>query len=46
MQVSVTDFESARDYLSDKFGISRTKIRSQKAVIEAAKANGIEFVGF
>jgi len=46
VQVSVTDFESARDYLSDKFGISRTKIRSQKAVIEAAKANGIEFVGF
>ena len=45
-KVKVTDVEDARDYLSDKFGISRTKIRSQKAVIEAAKANGIEFVGF
>lgn len=44
-KVNVTDFEDARDYLSDKFGISRTKIRSQKAVKEAAKANGIVFVG-
>lgn len=44
-QVTVTDFEDARDYLSDKFGISRTKIRSQKAVIEAAKARGIVFIG-
>lgn len=44
-QVTVTDFEDARDYLSDKFGISRTKIRSQKAVIEAAKAHGIVFIG-
>lgn len=44
-KVNVTDFEDARDYLSDKFGISRTKIRSQKAVREAAEANGIVFVG-
>lgn len=44
-KVNVTDFEDARDYLSDKFGISRTKIRSQKAVKEAAEANGIVFVG-
>lgn len=44
-KVNVTDLEDARDYLSDKFGISRTKIRSQKAVKEAASANGIEFVG-
>ena len=44
-KVKVTDFEDARDYLSDKFGISRTKIRSQKAVKEAAEANGIVFVG-
>lgn len=44
-KVNVTDFEDARDYLSDKFGISRTKIRSQKAVKQAAEANGIVFVG-
>lgn len=44
-KVNVTDFEDARDYLSDKFGISRTKIRSQNAVKQAAEANGIVFVG-
>lgn len=44
-KVNVTDLEDARDYLSDKFGISRSKIRSQKAVREAAEANGIVFVG-
>lgn len=44
-KVNVTDFEDARDYLSDKFGISRSKIRSQKAVKEVAEANGIVFVG-
>ena len=44
-KVNVTDLEDARDYLSDKFGISRSKIRSQKAVKEAAEANGIVFVG-
>lgn len=44
-KVNVTDFEDARDYLSDKFGISRSKIRTQKAVKEAAEANGIVFVG-
>lgn len=44
-QVSVSDLSSAKDYLADKFGISRTLLRSQKAIMEQAYANGIEFVG-
>lgn len=44
-QVSVSDLASAKDYLADKFGISRTLLRSQKAIMEQAYANGIEFVG-
>ncbi len=44
-QVHVSDLASAKDYLADKFGISRTSLRSQKAILEQAIANGIEFVG-
>ena len=44
-QVKVSDLAAAKDYLADKFGISRTALRSQKAIIEHAAANGIEFEG-
>lgn len=44
-KVTVSDFASAKDYLADTFGISRTTLRSQKAILEQAAANGIEFVG-
>ena len=44
-KVPVTCLDDAKDYLSEKFGISRTKIRSKKAIEEAAAENGIEFVG-
>ena len=44
-KVPVTCLDDAKDYLSEKFGISRTKIRSKKAIDEAAAENGIEFVG-
>ena len=43
--ISVSCLDDAKDYLSDKFGISRTKLRSTKSIIEAAKQNGIEFEG-
>lgn len=43
--VVVTCVDDAKDYLSEKFGISRTKIRSVKAIIDVAKANGVEFQG-
>lgn len=44
-QVIVSDLAAAKDYLADKFGISRTTLRSKKAIVEQAAANGIEFVG-
>ena len=44
-KVPVTCLDDAKEYLSEKFGISRTKIRSKKAIEEAAAENGIEFVG-
>lgn len=44
-QVTVSDLAAAKDYLADKFGISRTTLRSKKAIVEQAAANGIEFVG-
>lgn len=44
-KVTVTDTASAKDYLADKFGISRTSMRSTKAIIEQAAAHGIEFEG-
>ena len=43
-QVSISDLAAAKDYLADKFGISRTTLRSKKAIVEQAAANGIEFV--
>lgn len=45
IKVHVTDLASAKDYLADKFGISRTSMRSTKAIIEQAAAHGIEFEG-
>lgn len=44
-QVTVSDLAAAKDYLADKFGISRTTLRSKKAIVEQAAAKGIEFVG-
>ena len=44
-QIHVTDLEDAKNYLADNFGVSRTKTRSKKAIVEAAEANGIVFVG-
>lgn len=44
-KVSVTDLSSAKDYLAEKFGISRTSLRSAKAIMEQAALHGIEFEG-
>lgn len=44
-KVAVACLEDAKEYLSEKFGISRTKLRSEKAIKEAAAQNDIEFVG-
>lgn len=45
IQISVPSLDDAKDYLCDKFGISRTKIRSKVAIEKFAADNGIEFVG-
>ena len=44
-KVSVSDFPSAKDYLAETFGISRTQLRSQKQILEQAAAHDIEFEG-
>lgn len=45
LKVEVSDLGEAKNYLADKFGISRTSLKSEKKILEAATANGIEFVG-
>ncbi len=44
-KVKVTDIAAAKDYLADTFGISRTSMRSTKAILEKAAEHGIEFEG-
>ena len=44
-KVTISDLAAAKDYLADKFDISRTALRSKKAIVEQAAAHGIEFVG-
>ena len=44
-KITVSDFAAAKDYLADTFGISRTALRSMKAITEQAAAHGIEFEG-
>lgn len=43
--VKVASLEDAKEYLVDKFGISRTKLRSKKQIMDAAEAHNIEFEG-
>lgn len=44
-EVHVTCLDDAKDYLSDKFGVSRTKMRSMESIIKLAAANNIQFKG-
>jgi hypothetical protein len=44
-QVTVTCPDDAKDYLADKFGVSRTLIRSVAKIKAVALEHGIEFVG-
>lgn len=43
--VNVTNLDDAKEYLVEKFGLSRTKLRSKAAILEAAEVNGVEFTG-
>lgn len=42
-KVKMSDIAAAKDFLADTFGISRTSLRSEKSIMEAAKAHNIEF---
>ena len=42
--IKVTDIAEARDYIADTFGISRTALRTNKAVEEQAEKHNIKFV--
>jgi hypothetical protein len=43
--VSVTCLDDAKEYLVEKLGYSRTKLRSAKAIKDAAEKHGIVFEG-
>ncbi len=43
-KIVVAGQSDAVDYLTEKFGISRSKLRSQKAIADAGKEHGVEFM--
>jgi predicted DsbA family dithiol-disulfide isomerase len=44
-QIEVTCADDAKEYLVEKYGISRTKLRSLKSIKDTAEQKGIEFIG-
>lgn len=44
-KIVVSDPDSAKSYLAEHYGISRTKLKSLKSIKEAAENNGIVFEG-
>lgn len=43
--VEVTDIDEAKDYLAEKYGISRTMLRSKSAILSEGESRGITFRG-
>lgn len=43
INIKVSDIWEARDYLASNYGISRTKLRSEDAILNAAKEHNINF---
>ena len=43
-KITMAGQSDAVDYLAEKYGISRSKLRSQKAIAEAGAVHGVEFV--
>lgn len=41
----VTDFEDARDYLAEIFGVSRSKLKTKEDILAIAKEKGVELEG-
>ena len=44
-KVKVSCLDDAKEYLCDKYEVSRTKLNSEKAIKEYAASKNIEFVG-
>ncbi len=43
--VKTTDLSSAKEYLAEKFGISRSRLRREEDIKAQAKAHGVVFEG-
>lgn len=41
----VTDFEDARGYLAETFGVSRSKLKTKEDILAIAKEKGVELEG-
>ena len=41
----VTDFEDARDYLAETFGVSRSKLKTKEDILSIAMEKGVELEG-
>ena len=41
----MTDFEDARDYLAETFGVSRSKLKTKEDILAIAKEKGVELEG-
>lgn len=41
----VTDFEDARDYLAETFGVSRSKLKTKEDILSIAMENGVKLEG-
>ncbi len=43
--IKVSDLASAKDYLAEKFGISRTALKSKTSILNQASLHGVTFEG-
>lgn len=41
----VTDFEDAKDYLAETFGVSRSKMKTKEEILAVAQEHGVELEG-
>lgn len=44
VQVEVTCNDDAKDYLEEKFGVIRSKLRNREVIMSIAESKGVEFV--
>ncbi|MCD8295369.1 MAG: hypothetical protein LUE27_09035 [Clostridia bacterium] len=45
IKVPVSDWGTAKDYVADRFGVSRSALKSHAQIVAAAARNGVEFTG-